>query len=345
MNPRVSVLLPVYNGDKYLRESIDSILSQDYRDFELLIVDDGSVDRSKGLISEYKDPRIVFIEISRNNGLIGALNKGLSVARGEYVIRMDQDDIALPMRITRQVNFMDRHPEVGAAGSWVLAFGEGGKRIIRTEIDDRMLRVKLLLGNQLIHPSVIIRTSVLNKHNLFYDPDYCHSEDYKMWLDISKYAKLANIPKVLLKYRMHPAQTCQEFHLIQRSNLAKVARRMFLDMGIEESPRKIELHYNLGFVRFNFALSDMEEWFLELEKANRQRGIYPHSCFSRALAEKWTQACFLKGSFIYWLKKSVFTSGGAEFRSFRYSLPAALRVLRWVGLSGVIRQLKAKVHP
>jgi len=256
---------------------------------------------------------------------------------------MDQDDIALPMRIASQVDFMDRHPEVGAAGSWVLTFGNGRERVIRTETDDGMLRAKLLFGNQLIHPSVIIRASVLNKYNLLYDPDYCHSEDYKMWFDISKYAKLANIPKVLLKYRMHPNQTCQEFHMIQRSNLAKVARSMFLDLGIDESPRKIELHYNLGFVKFDFDLSEIEAWFLELEKANKQKGIYPCGTFTRSLAEKWTQACFFKGSFIYWLKKAVFPPGGAEFKSFRYTLPAALRILREYGLFRIIQHLKSKL--
>src|SRR4026207_76576 len=123
--PRVTVLMPVYNGADYLRQGIDSILRQTCRDFELLVVNDGSTDSSREVLRGYGDPRLIVVENERNLGLVTSLNRGLELARGEFVARMDQDDLALPRRLDKQINFLRKNARVGLCGTWFQTFGAG----------------------------------------------------------------------------------------------------------------------------------------------------------------------------------------------------------------------------
>ena len=122
MNPKVTVLMPVYNGEKYLKEAITSILLQTFDDFEFLIINDGSSDASVDIIQSFRDPRIRLVHNDTNIGLIATLNKGLKLAHGKYVARMDQDDISLPRRLEKQTYFMDNNPDVGVCGTWIKLF-------------------------------------------------------------------------------------------------------------------------------------------------------------------------------------------------------------------------------
>src|SRR2546423_6687976 len=126
MRPRVSVLMPVYDVAKYLREAIDSILGQTFTDFEFIIIDDASTDRSAEIINSYNDPRIRFIQNEKNVGLIATLNRGLDLAYGEYLARMDQDDVSLPERLAKQVAFMETASDVAASGTWARDIDDKG---------------------------------------------------------------------------------------------------------------------------------------------------------------------------------------------------------------------------
>ena len=123
MNPLVTVLMPVYNGEKYLKEAIESILNQTFKDFEFLIINDGSTDNSVKIIQSFNDLRIRLIHNESNIGLIKTLNKGLKLSNGKYIARMDCDDVSLPKRLSVQINFMEKHPEIGVCGSWVKIIG------------------------------------------------------------------------------------------------------------------------------------------------------------------------------------------------------------------------------
>ncbi len=337
--------MSVYNGERYLREAMDSILSQTFHDFEFLIINDGSTDGSSEIICSYKDPRIRLINFDTNKGLIAALNKGIGLAQGSYIVRMDTDDVSLPMRIEKQVNFMDRNPDIGAAGSWAVTIGMAKSRKIITETNTAMLRCKLFFANPLLHPTVIIRTCVLQKYNLLYDAAYCHSEDYKMWLDISEHTKLSNVPEVLLKYRIHPHQTSQEFHLQQCANAAKIATQLFLKLKMVPSSEKIKMHCSIGFGDYSFELHRIKEWFLELEHANESTHIYPRRAFLQTLAQKWADVCFRKTKPFYWVKES-FLSGSFldkhSFLNFHYSLIIAIKNFRGHDLLQIIQQMKEK---
>lgn len=202
MKPKVSVLMPVYNGEKYLREAIDSILSQIFTDFEFVIVDDASTDRSVEIIKSYRDPRILFTRNDSNLGLIATLNRGLERASGEYVARMDQDDVSLPERLARQVAFMDSNPDIAASGTFAQDIDASGNStsLRRVPFGDR-LKYDFWRPSPLIHPSAIIRVAHLG--NLRYDSNAIHAEDYDLWLRLRKNYKLENLPEYLLRYRVH----------------------------------------------------------------------------------------------------------------------------------------------
>lgn len=202
MTPRVSVLMAVYNGERYLPEAIDSILGQTFTDFEYLIVDDGSTDRTLQIINSYQDPRIKVIRNPHNIGLTRSLNKGLNVACGEYIARMDGDDISLPDRLSRQVAYMDARLEVGVCGTWAKEIDSQGEVTGTRKMPvGKSLEHDFWRPSPIIHPSAMIRRSHLD--GLRYDEQLQYAQDFDLWLRIRATHKLANLPEYLLLYRMH----------------------------------------------------------------------------------------------------------------------------------------------
>lgn len=199
-----TVLLPVYNGAKTLREAVESVLAQDEPAFELLIVDDASTDGSAALAEEYarRDPRVSVIAHERNAGLAATLNEGLERARHELVLRMDQDDVSLPSRIRVQCEYMDAHPAVAVAGAWVFHMGSRPEfdRLVELPTTPRAIAARLLRENCLYHPSVIMRRSVVLGAG-GYRSEFRNAEDYDLWLRLSRQHDLANIDEPLLRYR------------------------------------------------------------------------------------------------------------------------------------------------
>lgn len=199
--PRVSVIMPAYNVEKYIKEAIDSVLAQTYVNFEFIIINDGSTDNTAEIIQSYQDDRIVFINKKTNGGLVSCLNYGLDIARGAYIARMDADDISLPERLSLQVQFMDRHSRVGVLGSWFFIFGDICPRVERKPKYPGLK--DMLKCSPVGHPTAMFRKSVFDKYNLRYNPDYKHAEDYELWVRACRVTKIANIQQVLLKYRWH----------------------------------------------------------------------------------------------------------------------------------------------
>jgi glycosyltransferase involved in cell wall biosynthesis len=204
-NVGISVVLAVYNGEKYLREAIDSILAQTFTDYEFVIINDGSTDATSPIILSYSDPRIVYIENETNKGLIYSLNKGVSISRGKYIARMDADDIALPQRFQIQFDWLEAYPEIGICGSNIEAFFNTKRKsiIIRFPKTDELIRVYTFFQSPFSHPSVMMKREILVKNELSYPTQYLHAEDYALWIELLKYTKAYNIPWVLLRYRIH----------------------------------------------------------------------------------------------------------------------------------------------
>jgi glycosyltransferase involved in cell wall biosynthesis len=202
INPLISVVMSVYNSEKYLEEAIDSILTQTYENFEFIIINDGSKDNSLDIIQKYmkKDERIVLIS-QENKGLPCSLNEGIQKAKGKYIVRMDADDISFPNRLEEQIKFMENNPEIGVSGTYVEFFGNGTNKIWKTPLGDEECKCTLLVGSCFAHPSVIIRKNLLLTSKSLYDLKMYTAQDYALWITLSSYTKFSNIDKVLLKYR------------------------------------------------------------------------------------------------------------------------------------------------
>lgn len=209
-NPLVTVLMPVYNAEKYLSEAIDSILAQTYKNFEFLIINDGSTDRSESIILDYqsKNPKIVYVKNETNIKLIETLNKGVRMANGKYIVRMDADDISKPSRIEKQVEYMEAHPTVGVCGSYFTVFGEGINKpyIVKRPLGNNNIKASMLFTNAIGHPNVIIRRSVMINNGVFYDKRFFRIEDWGLWTELMPYCDFGNLPCSILNYRRSSTQ-------------------------------------------------------------------------------------------------------------------------------------------
>lgn len=204
--PIVSVLLPVYNCELYLGAAIQSILSQTFADYELIIIDDGSTDSSASVVDRFHDSRIHFIQ-QNNQGLASTLNRGICLARGRYIARQDADDLSYPNRFALQVDYMERHPRCALLGTWAqIMEGETlSERFHRHPTAASELRYQLLFNNPFVHSSVMIRRSVLDKVGVYStDPERQPPEDYELWSRIAREHDIANIPRILQVYREIP---------------------------------------------------------------------------------------------------------------------------------------------
>jgi glycosyltransferase involved in cell wall biosynthesis len=194
--------MAVFNGEKYLSEAIESILTQTYSNFEFLIINDGSTDKTEDIILSYSDNRIRYIRNANNLKLIASLNIGLSCAKGVYIARMDADDVALPSRLERQVAKLEENPNIGLLGSFVETLGLFSNYEIKFLTDHDNIRLKLFFNNYLNHPSVMIRRDVLVQNHIQYE-SFLHAEDYLLWLRLASCCQIEILPEILLKYRIH----------------------------------------------------------------------------------------------------------------------------------------------
>ena len=206
----VSVVMPVYNGALYLREAIDSILSQTHSNLELIIINDGSTDDSEQIILSYTDKRIVYLKNEVNSRICVTLNRGLDIARGKYIARMDCDDISVPERLLKQLEYLEEHPSFGVIGSDIIVFGKDVKEKLFTfEHDKNICKAGLLFNTCFAHPAVMMRKNLLDDYNFRYDDSYRGLEDFELWYRMSKHTELVNIPEPLLHYRKHKSQETQ----------------------------------------------------------------------------------------------------------------------------------------
>ena len=182
-----------------------SILNQTFSDFEFFIIDDGSNDDSVKIIKSYDDNRIRLVENRNNLGQSETLNKGLRLAKGKYIARMDQDDISMPERLKKQFEFMENNSDIDVCGSWLQLMGKYNG-ILELETKSEKIKMNLLTNENLAHPTVMIRKRTLVKYDLNYNPAYSVAQDYDLWVRMFDFCSFANIPEALIKYRMHDNQ-------------------------------------------------------------------------------------------------------------------------------------------
>ena len=294
ISPRVTVLMPVYNGERFLHEAILSVLGQTFADYEFLILNDGSVDKTIDIIQSYPDQRIRLVHNDSNLGLVASLNKGLGLARGEFIARMDADDISRQERLALQVGFMDDNPLVGVCGSWVQYLSKADKSVWKLPKESEDIRCWQFHTVGVAHPSVMIRRQFFTKFGLLYDPHYRHIEDFELWGRAIQYMDFANIQKVLLDYRISPEQICAMHSAEQLAAIAPLRLQRVRELGIEPTHDEVQLHemiMNNSMPPESASLDRAEQWLMRLELANRNVGIYPVDSFSQRLLDVWFSIC------------------------------------------------------
>lgn len=227
--PVISVVMSVYNGQKYLRESIESILNQTYKNFEFIIINDGSTDSSGEIVLSYDDPRICLIDNKENMGLTPSLNKAIRLSRCEYIARQDADDISLAKRLEKQLDYMKSHPQVAVVGCFGNVFNTDG--IVGAAGDLRLsgkiINRRLAKKNLLVHGSVMMRKTPLAKVG-YYREFFRHSQDYDLWLRLSEHFDLAILPEFLYQYRITADAISVSRFLVQKE-YANIARQLYTE--------------------------------------------------------------------------------------------------------------------
>lgn len=263
----VSVIMSVYNGEGYLKEAMDSILNQTYKNIEFLIINDGSCDNSLEIIKSYKDERIKILDNIENKGLIYSLNRGIKEAKGKYVLRMDADDISFLNRIEEQVKFMEENSDLAISGTDALYFGKNIKSYIRQmpKGAENINSYSLVL-TPFIHPSIIVKTDIVKRY--MYDGKFKGTEDFELWVRILKEYKGDNLSKVLLKYRIlnNSITRTEEKKIKERFQLLSSIYKKSLDnLGdfSEEEAKQLTLINNRSFLKKNLESQEFKSYNFE----------------------------------------------------------------------------------
>jgi glycosyltransferase involved in cell wall biosynthesis len=296
--PKLSVVIPVYNREAYLGDAIDSILAQTLTDFELLVIDDGSTDRSCEVAQSYDDPRIRLVRNRSNMGIPKTRNEAVRLARGEYLAFLDSDDVAYPDRLARQVAFLDSHPDYAAVGAWVSWMAEDGqplKRIKRKPVSPEELGAQRLFRSVLENSASMARTSILL--NFPHREDLCVEEDFDMWSRVAAKYKVGNLPEVLVRRRKHAQRTTEEQRDLVKKMRMMVYASQLTALGLRFSDTDLERHFLLRrmhkqkFTPDQTYLDWAEHWLLSLQDANDTAQAYPEPAFSHELGLFWAKTC------------------------------------------------------
>lgn len=298
--PLVSVVMGCYNSEKYIRESIDSILSQTIHDIEFIIIDDCSKDDTVSIIQSYKDKRIRLILNKENRGLGYNLNYGLKISNGKYIARMDADDISLPNRFEEQIKYLEKNREVVCVGTWSKKIGEINiftklfSPYIKTKCDYEMLKALVLFGTPMMHPSVMFNGDIIRKEHINYDPEYRKAQDYELWSRIIWQYRLANIPKVLLHYRYSQDQASNKNRSEQVSLSNNIYKRL-LKLVLKREPRQHELEiHKMIATRSQLNKEEIQDsvvWLLYLYKCICKLDIIQPDCFAHFVSDRWVAIC------------------------------------------------------
>ncbi len=292
-SPTVSVVMSVYNGSRYLHESIASILNQTFKDLEFIIINDGSTDDSEAIIKTFKDERIVYIPNEKNLGLIDSLNKGLVAAKGKYIARMDADDVSLPDRLALQVKEFENNPDAIVIGCDYFSLTGSKLKHIKNKNNSDYQKSVLLFSPCFCHPTVMMKNS-FNERNVFYNKNYVHAEDYKLWTELSSFGSFLNVAQPLLKYRSHASQVSNQNNVAQLEISKKIREEYCHKLKFSLSPGQFETLNVIGnnvFIRSIEHLNDIENLLLHLKEENKKNKAFGENAFNIFLHKFWFDSC------------------------------------------------------
>lgn len=286
--------MPVYNGSKYLKEAIESILNQSYNHLEFIIINDGSTDNSEKIILSYNDSRIVYIKNETNLGLIKSLNNGISISKGKYLARMDADDISLTDRLKHQLEFMEQNLEIGVCSCNYVQFRNTSKKKHKAfSLHDEILGF-MLFNSSIIHPSLLIRKSLLDMYSPVFDSNYKHAEDYELWARLIFKCKFSAVNSTDFHYRLHEHQVTQKHNAEQKINANKVRKNILERAGFTISESELIIHSLIGSSERITQFSDLqlaEKWLTNLLNQNKEIKTINVSIFNNIISKQWYDTC------------------------------------------------------
>jgi len=268
MDPTISVLLPVRNGADFIEECLESVFAQTFKDFECLVINDGSTDETAVLVKKNKDIRLRSFELKPGRGVPGALNFAILQTRGKYLARVDADDILHPQRFEKQVRYMEEHPEIGVLGSWAACFGSN-KHLIQPPADHAGIVQKLLFDTALFHPTVLIRRSIFEKQPCFYNEKYPYTEDVELWLRLAHKTRFANLQEHLVRRRLHRGMSTYRNKKKMQYLIFKLRKKLVTEFVQDERlGRDILEQMDRVFANnFQGTFRGVAEWLDHLERA------------------------------------------------------------------------------
>jgi glycosyltransferase involved in cell wall biosynthesis len=286
--PQVSVILSTYNNERYLKSAIRSILRQTFTDFELIVVNDGSTDRTADILRHLRDSRLRVITHQHNQGKVASCNQAIRQAQGEFIARMDGDDLIHPCKLAAQVAYLRQHPQVVLIGTRMKRIGG---RTYHYPLDHATISASLLVENVISQPSVMWRRQFFLQHQLHYDPHFDVAEDYDLWTRVAQIGQIANLPQVYHYYRWHPHQESHLKRAQQNRHAASIVYRQLRRLLPQVQRDQILFWFDFSQAKTVADLKDVSQLFTDILTANAKNQLYSPSILASVLAAKYLSFC------------------------------------------------------
>ncbi len=293
--PLVTVFIPVYNGEKFIGKAIKGILNQTFQDFKILIINDGSTDRTMEEINKYKDDRINIYENDKNRGIAYTRNKALELSKTKYLAINDADDFSFPERIETQVKFLEKNKEVGIVGAYAKRISKNKIYIWKYPLKSDEIKVRLFWGSSVINSTAMFNLSFLEKYKLKYDEKYPPCEDFDLFERAINFFPIYNLDKTLIEYLEHDNNLTFTHNKEMQNNSNRIIIRQAKRLIKKIDDEIIDLHCRLINYKFDFThieLIELEKYFVELIQNNQQKKIYQALLFNTKIAERFFECVY-----------------------------------------------------
>nr|NQU93790.1 glycosyltransferase [Bacteroidota bacterium] len=291
--------MPAFNAEKYIGESILSLLAQSFSDFELIVVNDASTDKTHEIVKGIRDDRIILVNNDTNRGIVYSRNRGLKMARGSFIAPFDSDDIALADKFEKQITFLNSHPEYGMIGCWArLVDGSGDflRKYWKLNAKPSAIRAIMLFRNYFVHSALLIRREAFPESG--YMEGYDVVEDYRLCVDIANKFKVWNLPEFLINYRVHPHSAMRSDEIRMRNQDEKIIKYLFNELEIDLTVERLNAMIMLK--DFNSCgdkdfLHHIRDLFYIILEQNAKLGVYDSWELKKVVANRWLKSCNMAG--------------------------------------------------
>ena len=293
--PLLSVIMPVYNAEKFLSDAMKSVLGQSFKNLELIIINDGSTDKSELVVQSFTDERIRYFKNEENSGIVYSRNRGLKLAKGDFIGMVDADDIVYPEKFEKQIEFLKQNPEYGFVGSWARFIDENGKRIPggwKLKASPEKIPAIMFFKNYFLQSAVVYQKDCIK--NFSFTKGFEIGEDYLIWYQMLKKYKAWNFPEYLVDYRMHQhnitVKQKEKGYELER----EIFRIQFKELGIEATDEELDIHMKIRYtetINSTELLKEIEKWLMKILRYNDLNKVYDKKHLYEVVTNRWMKVC------------------------------------------------------